>query len=491
MPRQPQVDVSPVQVNATHQELELFHFFRAKVVPHLADECNRPLWNLHFLQAAQHQPSIWHACTALAALRMREQFKPFALDSTYATDRRKSFYITALQQHGRALQTIIAMIQPYEPLSHSDKGTILATTILFGFCSLTHRALSDAVVHLAKGLNLLHEWKIWQSPPGSNVTPSSRVNGSLFPSTALLLFYVQQEVLSQYTSISESRWTWEWEDALSFRQKEPFTCLSDACLELEMVWIGARGLLNGMPLTPSLSQARHVSQGRQTLYVYLQNWKARLRDFQDSSRYLNTSDGTFVRILDFRTIFVDILLRVDIAELPTSWDVLEPEFQRAIGLIESLLGQGKQHMTHRGVHNPEEVEYFSFTPTLSNSLHFAATTCRQPRLRRRAIDLLREQRRREGGGTEKGPSFYAKSAQAIVEVEESAWLSPGVRHNNSTCGCLVGSFICNMHRVVDFRVTYATIETGELLFRTVGDILHNRPARTILLSSAFPCSLDS
>ncbi|KID95595.1 C6 zinc finger domain protein, partial [Metarhizium majus ARSEF 297] len=482
---QPPVVVSPVQVTATPQELDIFYYYRTEVAAHRADEFNRTLWNVYILRAANDQPAVWHACNALAAVHQRDAIKLSAWNATQAAltvERRQHLYTFALQQHAMSLKHVMAMAQQGDALSFNDKGSILAANLLFFAGCLHQGRLLESLVHLRNGINLMHQWKFWEARAPDDVGSPPQIRNSIFPSASLLLFYVQIDGLAQDSSPPDAQGpepnsTWQWEPALSSLCKRPFFSPADACLEFEMIWIGLRDLFKTLPPRPDASQQSSIIKRRVMLNVHLQNWKTKMDALQYSSPYVRPSDRKLLTILNMRHILANILANVDIGKFEVCWDAFEAQFEEIIVLVESLLfGQGGQNAHGNAEHR------LSFTPTVTKSLHYMATICRHPSLRRRAISLLKELRRAERvGGKNADVSFFTQSIQAIMHMEEEAWFDAEKRRHPG-CHCVAGEFICNAHRVSEFQIKYADSQEGELIFRTVDDVVNNRPARSLAMN---------
>ncbi|KAG8411004.1 hypothetical protein J3459_016731 [Metarhizium acridum] len=401
-----------------------------------------------------------------------------ATQAALAVERRQNLYTFALQQHAMSLKHVMAMAQQGDALSFNDKGSILAANLLFFAGCLHQGRLLESLVHLRNGINLMHQWKFWETRAPDDVRSSPQTRNSIFPSASLLLFYVQIDGLAQDSSppdaeASERTSTWQWEPALSSLCEKRFFSPADACLEFEMIWIGLRDLFKSLPLLPDTSQQSSIIKRRVMLNVHLQNWKTKMDAFQYSSPYVRQSDGKLLTILNMRHILANILANVDIDKFEVCWDAFEAQFEEIIVLVESLLFGPKDKNAHGNAK-----DRLSFTPTVTKSLHYMATICRHPSLRRRAISLLKELRRAERvGGKNVDVSFFTQSIQAIMNMEEEAWFDTD-RRSHPGCHCVAGKFICNAHRISEFQIKYADSQEGELIFRTVDDIMNNRPVRS-------------
>lgn len=467
---QPEAAVSPAQVNASRQELELFHYYRTQVTEQSVDEFNRSLWTLHILQAARSQPSIWHACNAMAALHQRHHESAAA---GMTTERKGHLYSVALQQYTMSLRHVIDLTQLDHVLTYRDKSTILAANLLFVACCVEREELAECFIHLNNGLKLIHQWKFWE-PPSRPTTISSmpwQTEDTELPYIPILLFYVQLDGLVHEDSPSLT--TWRWGLALLSLQTRPLTSVPDACLEMEMIWIGARDIFTPKESVPDPHlPCTIMSQLHDVMGNYFRNWTARFYNLRHSTQDAQESDKVLMTILEMRHIILGIMLSTDTDSLDLCWYVLERQFERAMSLITGLLGENNGDNENETCQFDEtcmsgEKERTSYTPSLTRSLQFLARVCLQPSLRRRAISLLKVKNRTHAGDEGMDVTFVKQSAEAIAELETGGWYTGQSEGNSPEDSFLAGSFICNGHRVFDFRINGAGVDTGQVKLRTV------------------------
>lgn len=271
--------------------------------------------------------------------------------------------------------------------------------------------------------------------------------------------------------MASSKPAWHWDEALSSLQKRQIGSPADACLELEMLWIGLQAILQNLPFRPNAEQLRNANSARLSFYQRFKNWVTRFHHLS-SAQNSSTTDNGRIAILQVRQILVGVLLRVDMANLETSWDDFHEEFTRATLLIEQLLDQ-----------NTQDSGLPAFTPMLLKALHFMARVCRNPVLRRKMITILGVQHRKALSTvhkTAKHPS-YTQIIDAIVTVEESAWTEKELCH--CLPECVPGEFICNNHRVAEVDFKFRPNSLDELTLRTVGDVSNNLPGQMLFIKA--------
>ncbi|OAQ69790.1 Zn(2)-C6 fungal-type DNA-binding domain-containing protein [Pochonia chlamydosporia 170] len=451
-----------------------------------------------------------------STLGSMESMSSTSAASTTARDRMRYLYAMGLRQYASSLQLIIHMAQlaqKHNTLSFSDKSVILATNMLFIICSINGNEVSDSLSHFANGVNLIEQWNLWQQlqppslpSPDSVASVDTNTNDAIIPIIPLLLFYVQTDGVALDVSppVPSQERVWRWENALVALQKQPICSSMAAYLEQELIWIGTRGILQRVPIVPSRREKEGIDGCRTGMKMYAENWKTRFDKFQYSKSLpsVNKSESVLMTIMNMRHILLTVMLQVDIANSETSWDAFEPQFETIIHNMESLLGR------HATVEEPysqnrtettqtRKIDSFSSKTSLLNPLPFrlfplfyVAKICRHPGIRRRAIALLGEQRRRENVfGHKSDISYLLKGAIAIMEFEESAWStrdgisSQGQRQRKVVgCRCVPGRFICHGHRVHEFKFIDFQASKAEIELHTVADVMHNRPGRIVSMA---------
>ena len=174
--------------------------------------------------------------------------------------------------------------------------------------------------------------------------------------------------------------------AVTWLQQWSVTSSVGACLETVMIWISTWAVFNSF-------QQRKISKGIAryvftTLCAQFSIWKARLEAVPHST--LSTVP-IHVAVLETHRTLLQVLLQVtfksfDKAWDETCWDTFEPEYIRALSIIESRLGRTTETVTQNDQSCvPAKVEY---TPSLYNSLNIIAKACRHPQIRRRAAAAL-------------------------------------------------------------------------------------------------------
>jgi hypothetical protein len=466
---QPLVQTQPAQVSASSLERGLFHHYLTEVIDHVADDFNRSLWAVHLPRSAKEQPAIWHACVAVAALHQRQPF---------CGTRKSELYTTALNQYHKSLQSLIKL----KPSASSKdeyavQVPILGANLLFIVCAVQRGEITEAFTHLRNAINLLQLWRFWEPVI---VRPPWKTPEGIIPKGSLMLFYVQIDGLAMEILPTRAAWHWQWEQAVVSIQQEPLVSLVQACLEIEMIWIGIKGMCNTIPLRCSPTQCMDFNRRRAILAAYYQKWAVRFDQFKDLSSAPDEANWALWLTLEVRRIVVSLMFRVDISGFETCWDALEPDFEAIASLIESIEERtlSEENMGRKAP--------YAFTPSLTKSLFFLVKVCRPSSLRRRIIKLYIAHRQRQRIISQKQDlTFYVEGVLAIMKIEEGAW---GILEEErpATCSCRKHVFICNEHRIFECGIIHTGTHTANLPFRTVGDVAHGRETRSIPLTHMMP-----
>ncbi|KAJ3499180.1 hypothetical protein NLG97_g527 [Lecanicillium saksenae] len=359
------VSGSPLLAQPTQSEQELIHLFRTKLTLNSADEFNEDLWRVHIPLASQSHEPIWHASIAFAAL-WRYQMAKSSTDKLF----KRQMHEESIRQYSSALNCIIQLTRKPK-LSMADKSSILVANVLFLRCCMYRGDAKAGQAIVASSVQLIQHWDMFGSDKSS--TP--------IPSNMIVLFFSKMGRYLYQSLLTTGHSPWQWEKGLTALQDQPIISYTDACLELEMIWTGARAVIEDLPVQPKMKQMERAYGLQVKFRDSLDMWNSKF----DALRRLAHTPGTDqirLTVLLVRKILVSILVNVDIGRLETSWDDYYKDFERATLLAESVLMTGGTDRDKRKT---------IFTPMLAKSLHFMARVCRHPRLRRQIVKLLAPQ----------------------------------------------------------------------------------------------------
>jgi hypothetical protein len=135
----------------------------------------------------------------------------------------------------------------------------------------------------------------------------------------------------------------------------------------------------------------------------------RLKLWDQAFRRIDLSqyDDDAVRVVKIHRTFAYICFGIDNSRLEdeTQWDKFQPECESMLNDAEAILKPGTKH----------NKRIFTLDTSLLFPLFFTAVKCRCPKLRRRAISLMKDEERQEGIWNS---VLMAKTAERMVEIEE-------------------------------------------------------------------------
>lgn len=114
-----------ITVERSEKEARSFHFFCQRTAPPLAGFFGDYLWNSSILQAAHHEPAIYHAVIALGSLHERFMAHGGLVARSKTTVYRDDF---ALQEYSTAIR---ALVQPLIEKRSQSMDVCLIACILF------------------------------------------------------------------------------------------------------------------------------------------------------------------------------------------------------------------------------------------------------------------------------------------------------------------------------------------------------------------------
>ncbi|KAJ6782395.1 hypothetical protein PWT90_08029 [Aphanocladium album] len=455
------VSSSPLTVQPTKSEQELNHLFRTKLTLNSADEFNEDLWKIHIPLASQSQAPIWHASIAFAAL-WRYQMAKSSIDTLF----KQQMYEESLRQYSSALHCVLQLTQKPK-LSMTDQVSILVANVLFLRCCMNRGDAEAGQAIVASSVQLIHHWNLFHCDTSSTPIPSNMV----------VLFFSKMGRYLYQSLLTTGHSPWQWEKGLAALRGKPIVSCTDACLELEMIWTGARAVIEELPVQPKVKRVGKAYKSQTKFRDSFRIWSSKF-DALQRQPYILRTDHIRLSVLLVRKILVQILVNVDIGRLETSWDDYYADFERATLLAKSVLETG-------GLDRDKKKTIF--TPMLAKSLHFMARVCRHPRLRRQIVQLLAPQlgmARLLSIDEDYSPT---QIQDTMIAVEESGWAM--IRIGQSECDCLIecvpDEYICSNHRVVTVDVNLRPGKASELRLRTRADVINQRSGHIVFVAAPF------
>jgi hypothetical protein len=471
----PPLTVSDFQPSlfTNEQEHSSFRYFHAKTANRLAgyfDECT--MWNRLILQACESDDSIRHAVIAIGALDMaldtaQVRKKAEWLEPSKVQLQAESQRQFALQSYGKAIKRMRDSLS--EP--RQDMRTILIACLLFVAFEAFHGNNNSAVQQAHGGIKLLNGWLPQWVPKGKD---ESILKGLRSPAPHM----IEDELVQAFARLDSYTMSTMDVDPIQIHSSlkpeigdilrlmpETFLDIEEARMYFDLMWRnvlhfilwvhGWGGSIGFDPQRSEINQQVHEQstlhssskreleeelkrdpamslQARQHSEVF-EKWTAAFEPLFHQSRtaagrkdfaaatilrmhakagYISISGG-FRNCLDFDNREKEYIEVLDLAEVATDTLKLREPGSRATFMLDG---------------------------PLSGCLYIVVTTCRVPALRRRAIEILERQPRREGMWDS---ALIAKVCKLVVEIEEEG---------------MVDGFIPEQARINNVKTTFSLQE---------------------------------
>ena len=408
-------------VHGDEKEQRSFSFFCNKTVAVFSDYCDLGFWDRLVLQVSNSQPAVRHAIVALGALH--ESFE-YSGDMSWGDDLRDPNLLFSIQQYIKS----IAYLQKYLSM---EKGKSIEITLiccaLFISIETLHGNFDATTRHLLSGSKILSDWL-----SSSDRTKSSTVQDDLLPIFIRLSVQVKsitdtnlpllnhdsvrlQPVPRRFTTLQEARnhlYT-QMNNLFNFIQIDeiflylPPQTASGAVSEVQAVEdhkAREESFMFSSSRTPEEIEiaTREINRLHNVLQQWLQTFEAFL---SQSTPKMNSRELSGAILLKLHHITAYLILATSQSRLQTVFDTYLPCFEKIVSLSASLIAA-----IDTGGFNFQTTK-FRIDIGVIGPLYLVATRCREPLLRRKAVQLLR----REGAWDREAAALVA---DRIIRLEE-------------------------------------------------------------------------
>ncbi|PCG92800.1 Hypothetical protein PENO1_086820 [Penicillium occitanis (nom. inval.)] len=413
-----------------NRESRCFQFFYERTVPALAGYCGSEFWSRLVLQVSQHEKSVWHALIALGSLHENFETDNNTFGIDFLRHEQDSF---AIREY---LAAIRALLGPSNT-TFGSAGTVtvdvcLISCILFTCFEILSGHYGPAINHVQSGINILKE--VYHDPSSGtfrhpHLLPSTvtslemeslrkiflRLQGQALTLTRADTYHLMQEVFAV-------------PDTPQFSHDIPnvFSSIADARDAFELLNRNCVNHYRIIMQSVSPTDASEMSQYLLRQYeACFDRWCIAFSRFEESrGDSLTTKERIGLKLLNMHKHNTMMYLEyVNVCETerysdiaPTfSWDKFNAQFAEIVSLAASIVSnQDTGSATATSVR-----PLFSLDNGIIAPLYEVATLCRDPVIRRKAVQILRSAPRQEGVFNS---HLSAMVAEKIIEIEEAAAL---------------------------------------------------------------------
>lgn len=463
MTQRPRTALGPIDVGANLSDMTLFDALRFRTVHHVAGTFDHAFWSVDVLRACQVQPAIWHASLALTAL---QQSQAHAAVETYG----KAQYEKLAMTHATAAISHVLALTRQKHLAQAERETLLLASLLLTAHSTTLGDLPQALMHAGNGIQLFHQWRLWEQHRTWLARRCS--TGSLLNTDSIgaIIAHFELQLLSRLKHIAVPPWGVA--GAPPRCSDAPFRSPTDAYHELQPLFTSLVSLWQhaGMGLLPAQPMLPETDM-RLPYLVEWQRWKVKF-DALRVSKFLRPTDQESMMTLNIHWRFLQTGLKANLNLGELAFDELLPGFQQLVAEAQDILELlRKKDDAVETKTRPQ----FSFSMSVVEVLFWAGHGCRDPLTRRALLRLIQAWPRREGVWDN---VLMAAMLETSIHLEENGWRFASAE---DACRCVPGQFICNTHRINNQTVEFLENGRAKVVFEMVGDRLQNKPGYVAVL----------
>ncbi|OGM50822.1 C6 zinc finger domain protein [Aspergillus bombycis] len=382
----------------TREERRWADFFHAQTVVAFSGFFDSMLWSYLIPQISEGEPTIRHAMVAIGAIHARYQI---AADPTVADHAFTDQFV--LQQYNKAIRHLIDRMSTVDS---QNWELTLATCCLFICLEILRGKKAEALDHIDAGLKMLYQHEQRWGTPDRNTELYrelhqllSRFNleASFMGRLLCPLNFPSQDVPTANLTLS----------SLSHARN-----YLDSLMNKGLAFIRSVGL-DRKPRDSQRQQRLELEQRK--LCSEFDTWLVSLNKLiQRMGPWIQQSDQRASLNLKIYHHTSLIWVKTVLARDENVFDLYVSDFDAVVsyaGRVIQLTGEIDKRTNNQSK--------FCLDGQVIGPLYYAATKCRSPAIRRRAIDLLIRYGKIEGMWDAKR---YAAVANLVMEVEESACL---------------------------------------------------------------------
>ena len=431
----------------------MFGILRDVAVGQIAGKFITKFWSHDVLQATKSYPAIWHAGLAMAAAHQKSQVTG---QSESAVQLRRNYNTFSLEHYNASIGLLMT-IAKRKNLSQRDRETLLIASILFlSLCALQDN-VQDAVIHAQSGARLYQQWQIYDSQLDAVRNGILSRESLRFLTTTLKCALVEPIQPSDLESKSPLK-----KRSHSLYSPVPFRTLAEAYTEF-------LPLLENIIDQGGSANCKHVFEAAKenpsTWNVYRREfamWKDKFNQFQAQWEPSEGELDCFFELDVYSRLFGMMYDEVS-AEPEMIWDAYTDEFNQILDTAEQIYELRTQAST-RG--DEQQARLFTLSLAPGEALAFIAASCRNYKVRRRTIALLKKWKWRNGVWDTKA---MAASCETLMAFEENS------KSEDDWCECINGEFICHGHRVARTKAVFVGESEVIVRIQSVDDVRSDKP----------------
>ncbi|KAL4736789.1 hypothetical protein BDV11DRAFT_8107 [Aspergillus similis] len=408
----PGADHRLVLRQGTRTERRYIDFFYTRTSHAFSGFYDSKLWSYLIPQFGEHEPSVRHAMTAIGALHVQFQLSASAAGSAILTvEGSAPTERFVLEEYNKSIQTLVKSLA-----AHSREGNInlaLTTCCLFVCLEMLRGNRQEALDHIEAGLRIIHKHEQFTSTGSGRTSELYQQLRDLF-----LRLNLQASFMGRLLAPLDV-------DSPDTRNGHIFANLLEARSHLDRLMTKALRFIRSVGILreerPPEVQAKFEAE-RDQIYEQLLSWRWSHDKLLDKlGPEVQQSDlcaSLLLRIYYHAALlWVHVVLDRD----ENGHDNFTADFESLMSHAEEILCLTSPTRVTEKARAKETETAFSLEAEIIAPMYYAAIRCRNPFLRRRALNILFQYSKREGMWD---AQIYAQVAKVVVEFEESQCLEP-------------------------------------------------------------------
>jgi len=414
---EPEADSLLFASRYSEEDKRSFDFFRSETAPMLSCDFDEGFWDRFLLRVSHSDPTVWHSVLALSTLHEQsilEHNRPIQGD-------RKRY---ALQHYNHAVTRLTGQMADQRKASVQSLDTVLVSCIIF-ICLETFLGNTEgAIQHLQSGLEIIRSWKTGEiafKDTGLNCD-LKEIESSVVPIL---------EHLNQVTFL--------------YGRVAPPLVYAKFDNEAEMVHF-ENPQEAGSSLRRLLSESQELAvactipnenvlalmKQKQDLLAKLRKWSSMLNKLKLQPENLAGRQPSLA-ILQIQQKIGLIWVSKALNNSEIAFDSYYKEYADLVDIAEVAITEYEETKDSK-----DRTDY-SFKTQYITPLYVVAIKCRNPKLRRRALELVKRAPQRKGFWS---TDVVVRIAERIIELEER-----GIEDLTDETGELVPSESSRFHFV--------------------------------------------
>jgi hypothetical protein len=387
-------------VGASDEDKRSFDFFVSETGPMLSGYFDADFWNHFLLQFSHHNTAIWHSVLALSAFheqRLLSEDRPMRKDDTAHRRFALQHYIQAVSHLTGRLST-----------GKAPTEIVLASCVLFIAIETLMGNLPGAANHVAGGIQILRSWRKDRAKEGS-----SRLSPKLIENNLIPIF----DHINQY-SFTHGRAAPPISDVdltLDEQESECFANILEARASLLRVISGAQQFtvtFGSCDKSQDVTQRHSEHFLKQRLLLRIQRWEVALGELlaRPNMAHISDRERRAIALLRVQQNIVWIAISNAKNTDEVSFDAFLSNFEAVVELAESAAIDTESPTSWSKRWANVNFQMQNITP-----LYMTATKCRNPKIRRKALTLLKSLFTRDRLWN---MELIYRMAERVIELEE-------------------------------------------------------------------------